>query len=101
MDESGCVSVKVYLGALQVEFHRMFTSQNIIFLLIFFSHLKIQKTFLTHRLYSNRQWPRLGLACDVKFADQLLAYLVLTHGRKLRFPVITQFAEVFMTDSKT
>lgn len=37
VDEHGCVSMKVYLGALEVECQRMFTSQNTVFLLIFFS----------------------------------------------------------------
>ena len=33
--ERGCGSAKVYLGELEVEFHWMFMSQNIVFLFIF------------------------------------------------------------------
>lgn len=45
-----------------------------------------------YRLYKNRQWTRLNLACGVKFADLFLAYSVITYVRKLRSKVITRFA---------
>ena len=68
VDERGCASMKVYLGELKVEFHWMFMSQNIVFLLIFFSHLKMYiKNILSVHVVQKQTVDQagFGLWCEV------------------------------------
>ena len=65
VDELDCVPIKLYLWTLEYDFHK---SLNIIFLLFFFSHLKVQK-FLAYCLHDGRL--RATLSDRPSFADPL------------------------------
>ena len=65
--EHGYVSMKVYLGALKVECQRMFTSQNTVFLLIFFQSFKNVKNILNLQIVQQQTVDQagFGLWCEV------------------------------------